>query len=257
MRIGTYNVLGLTGYPRQEAAQILGNPEQTAAHFQDVFQNLDCDILGLQEGASPAQIRQIAIAMTCHAVTIPSPIVACPGHVISRYPVVESRSFSHVSPNAADRPFSRTAGAALLRVAEDRLIWIVDVHLHPNRIELRNEEADIVEDRIATLLNTGHPVVVLGDFNCEIGERTHQVLSDAGFANAMATVGGGIQPTIDTAGIEAQKKIDHIYVSSSLAGRLTHAEVVRREGFRQDEPLLPGQWVHSDHLPVVATLDYP
>ena len=176
MRIGTYNVLGLSGYPPQEAGQILGNPtsEQTAAHFQ-----------------------------------------------------------------------------------EDRLIWIVDVHLHPGRIELRNEEADIVENRIATLLNSGHPVVVLGDFNCEIGERTHQVLSDAGFANAMATVGGGIRPTIDTAGIEGQKKIDHIYVSSSLAGRLTHAEVVRREGFRQDEPLLPGQWVHSDHLPVVATLDYP
>ena len=73
MRIGTYNVLGLSGYPPQEAGQILGNPtsEQTAAHFQDVFQDLDCDILALQEGVSPSQIRQIAIAMNCHAVTNP------------------------------------------------------------------------------------------------------------------------------------------------------------------------------------------
>ena len=137
------------------------------------------------------------------------------------------------------------------------MIWIVDVHLHPGRIELRNEEADIMASRVAELLDTGHPVVMLGDFNCEIGERLHQVLADAGFANAMAAVGGGIQLTIDTAGIEGRWKIDHIYVSSSLTDRLTHAEVIRREGYRQDEPLLPGQWVHSDHLPVIADLDYP
>ena len=258
MRIGTYNVLGLTGYPPKDSVQTLGNPlsETTAAHFKDVFQDLGCDILALQEGVTPDQIRRIANAMNCHAATIPSPI-AWPGHVISRYPVKESRAFSHVSPYAEDRPFSRTAGAALLQVADDRMIWIVDVHLHPGRIELRNEEADILAVRTAELLDTGHPVVVLGDFNCEIGERLHQVLAHAGFANAMSAVGGGVKLTIDTAGIEGRWKIDHIYVSSILADRLKHAEVVRREGYRQDSPLLPGKWVHSDHLPVIVDLEYP
>ena len=47
MRIGTYNVLGLTGYPAEEASKDLGDPntEETAKHFADVFQSLTCDIL--------------------------------------------------------------------------------------------------------------------------------------------------------------------------------------------------------------------
>ena len=76
------------------------------------------------------------------------------------------------------------------------------------------------------------------------------------FANAMETAGGGIQLTMDTVGINGHA-IDHIYLSPSIAGRLRSAEVVRQPGFRHDGPKAAGVWVHSDHLPVVAELDWP
>jgi endonuclease/exonuclease/phosphatase family metal-dependent hydrolase len=113
--------------------------------------------------------------------------------------------------------------------------------------------------RIDELFGMHHPIVVLGDFNCEVGEAIHTMLASKAFTNAMATAGGGLQPTMDTVGLKhgGGWTIDHIYVSSDLSGHLTTAEVIRRDGFRQDGPQQSGLWVHSDHLPVVATLDYP
>jgi endonuclease/exonuclease/phosphatase family metal-dependent hydrolase len=258
MRIGTYNVLGLTGFPRDEAGKVLGDPlsEQTAGHFAGVFSSLGCDILALQEGVALAQIQKIALAMSSQVATMPSPI-AWSGHVITRFPILESRVYSHPRPDAANYPFSRTAGAVLLSPEAGLRLWVVNLHLHPSRLELRNAEAEFMAERIDLLLETGCPVIVLGDLNCLIEEAIHIMLMSKGFTNAMVEVGGGLQPTMDTAGVKGEWAIDHIYVSRDLAGRLTGAEVIRREGFRYDEPVQPGRWVHSDHLPVVATLDYP
>ena len=260
MRIGTYNVLGLTGYPAEEASKDLGDPntEETAKHFADVFQSLACDILALQEGVALTQIQRIALAMDRQVATCPSPI-AWSGHILSRYPILESRTYSHPKPNAADYSFSRTAGAVLLELDEDHLLWVVDLHLHPGLVELRNAEAEHIARRIDELSGMHHPIVVLGDFNCEVGEAIHTMLASKAFTNAMATAGGGLQPTMDTVGLKhgGGWTIDHIYVSSDLSGHLTTAEVIRRDGFRQDGPQQSGLWVHSDHLPVVATLDYP
>lgn len=260
MRIGTYNVLGLTGFPPDEARKILGDStsEQTAAHYTKVFKTLHCDILALQEGVALTQIQRIALAMDSQVATIPSPI-AWSGHIITRYPILESRSYSHPQVNAAEYPFSRTAGAVLLAVDDDHLLWVVNLHLHPGRIELRNAEAEIMSERVDELLGTQHPVVIMGDFNCHVEEAIHPMLASKAFTNTMATVGGGIAATMDTVGLKdgGGWAIDHIYVSSDLKEYLTAAEVVRQEGFRHDGPQQPDLWVHSDHLPVIATLDYP
>lgn len=260
MRIGTYNVLGLTGFPKDEARPLLGDPlsEETASHFAGVFTALDCDILALQEGVSPAQVQRIALAMDCQAATIPSPI-AWPGHIISRFPILESRTYSHTRADAGDYPFSRTAGAALIAPGADYRLWVVNLHLHPSRIELRDAETEVISERIDELLDTHHPVIVMGDFNCQIEESLHSMLTDKRFTNAMSTVGGGIQPTMDTVGLKGGGgwAIDHIYVSETLKNRLTASEVIRRDGFRHDGPQTPGLWVHSDHLPVTAHLNYP
>lgn len=258
MRIGTYNVLGLTGYPPGEAEKQLGGPdtERTADHFQHVFEDLACDILALQEGVALTQIQRIALGMGVNVATFPSPI-AWSGHLLTRYPILESRTYSHPTPDAAQRPFSRTAGAALLSLDDDHGLWVVVLHLHPGQIELRNQEADFITEKVAAFDAGPHPVVVLGDLNCEVEERLHHHLKDIGFVNTMETAGGGLQSTIDTAGLERTWIIDHIYVSADLQKSLANAEVIRREGFRHDGPQEEGVWVHSDHLPVVATLSYP
>ena len=256
MRIGTYNVLGLRGYPPAEAEKDIGDrlSETAAQHFVNVFNELDCDILALQEGVPFPQIQRVAHAIGQDLATFPSPI-SWPGHLLTRYPIIESRMFSHTTPDASDCPLSRTAGAALLQVSDQAKLWVVVIHFHPSRRELRDREADILRERIQGLMPITDLMVVLGDFNSRVDEQIHQHLKAMGFANAMESVGGGIQATIDTFG-KGTHSIDHIYVSEPLTPYLTSAQVIRRKGFRHDGPEAPGLWVHSDHLPVIADLDF-
>ena len=257
MQIGTYNVLGLKGYPPEESVRAIGSPgeDTNTAHFARVFSTLSCDILALQEGVTVRTMQQIARQMGRYLATFPSPI-NWPGHVLSRFPILESLVFSHAVPTDDTPPFSRTAGAALLDVDGAGLMWVVTVHLHPADVELRKREADILQERVEILRSVTDNMVILGDFNSEVVERVHQHLKAMGFANAMETAGGGIQTTMDTVGIRPHK-IDHLYFSPPLVPHLQHASVVRDSGFRHDGPQEPGVWVHSDHLPVVATLNWP
>lgn len=136
-------------------------------------------------------------------------------------------------------------------------MWVVNVHLHPGDVALRRVEGDLLRDRIESLLVDCPNVVVLGDFNCEIDERVHENVRALGFVNAVERAyAGGIQATMDTVGIRTHY-IDHIYFSPALAPALLSAQVVRAEGFRHDGPQVEGVWVHSDHLPVVAQIDWP
>ncbi|MDP6042706.1 MAG: endonuclease/exonuclease/phosphatase family protein [Candidatus Latescibacteria bacterium] len=257
MKIGTYNVLGLKGYPPEEAIDAIGKPgeESNSAHFAQVFSQLNCDILALQEGVTVRTMQQIARQMDRYLATFPSPI-NWPGHILSNYPILESRTFSHADPKEKTPPFSRTCGAALLAVDDDTTLWVVDVHLHPSDIDLRIREADILQERIEKIQSVTDNIIVLGDFNSEVDERVHQNLKAMNFANAMETVGGGIQATMDTVGIRTHS-IDHIYVSPPLTSHLQSAAVIRDPGFRHDGPQEKGLYVHSDHLPVVAQLKWP
>ena len=254
MRIGTYNVLGLTGYPREEAEKTIGDrlSQDATNHFIKVFQELNCDILGLQEGVTFPKIQRIAVGMGMNLATFPSP-VAWPGHLITKFPILESRTFSHTTPHAADLPLSRCAGAVLLDPDNHTLMWVMVIHLHPSREELRDLEAEILQNHIKKMLDDTDQFIIMGDFNCEVHEQIHTYLKELKFSNVMEEVGGGVQWTMDTIGIK-QHKIDHIYVSQPLISRLVNARVVRDEGFRNDGPQVDGLWVHSDHLPVTANL---
>ena len=157
------------------------------------------------------QIQQVAKRMGYFLATHPSPI-AWPGHVLSRFPILESRTFSHADPCVDVPPFSRTAGASLVQINEGERLWIVDVHLHPGDVELRKVEGKLLRERVEALLIDTPNVVVLGDFNSEVDEAVHEYLRELGFVNAMEQVGGGIQATMDTVGIQTHY-IDHLYFS--------------------------------------------
>ncbi|TVR47562.1 MAG: hypothetical protein EA425_15765 [Puniceicoccaceae bacterium] len=256
MRIGTYNVLGLQGYPPEAAEPALGEPgsEARIAHFTKVFSQLDCDVLALQEGvANLAVIKQVAQRMNVWLATFPSP-QNWPGHILSRCPILESRVFSHQTPDETTPPLSRCAGAVLLETAPEQRLWVVGLHLHPRETSaaLREREAEVLLPKIDGLMEEVPNAVVMGDFNGNVEERIHRELSDRGFVNVVASQ-GELQPTMDTAG-KTLCVIDHIYLSPSLAAHLESARVVRDPGFRVDGPQREGLWAHADHLPVLAEL---
>ena len=256
MRIGTYNVLGLRGYPRETSQRTIGHRlgEVAASHFAGVFSGLACHVLGLQEGVPSAQIKRVARAMGVRLATFPSPC-GWPAHLLTRHQILESRTFSHFAPDAGERPLSRAAGAALLEVEPGQRLWVMVIHLYPGTTEDRRArrapEAADLDERVGALWAETPNVIVLGDFNGEPDEVMHERLKARGFVNAMERVGGGLQPTI------GPHAVDHIYASPALARHLTAAQVIRGPGFLVEEPKRPGQWAHSDHLPVIADLDWP
>ncbi len=256
MRIVTYNVFGFRGYPSGEGAKLLGWPpgEKGIEHFSTVFAELEADILAIQEGAEAAFIQAIACRLGYNLATIPSP-GRWPGHILTRYPILESRVFSHYGPQALDLPLSRHLGAALLEIEDGIRLWVMSIHLYPGveNGHRRLAEKDIVLARVDELLNHTPNLVLLGDFNSEVQEPLHQELVAKGFMNAMASSKTGLQYTMDTVG-EPQCTIDHIYLSPSLKPRFVDAHVVRKPGFRSDGPQVPGLMVHSDHLPVAVDL---
>lgn len=259
MRIGSYNIFGLKGYPTQDAFQEVGNPGtmKNSSYFIQVFNELSCEILALQEGVAVGTIQKIARGMGQYLATFPSP-GEWPGHVLSQYPLLESRTFSHSSPIEESPVFGRTAGAALLEVDNGVMLWIVDLHLSPGdkNLDLRVQEADLLLKQLEGLSILTNNIIVLGDFNSQVDEKVHQDLKGKGFTNAMEEIGGGLHPTVDTAGKHGNA-IDHIYLSPTLRKYLQSAIIFRGSGFRYDGPQKSGVWVNSDHLPVVVQLDWP
>ncbi len=252
MRIGTYNVQGFRGYPAEAAARALGHPDDktAGAHFARVFEALRCDLLAVQEGPSARQMHRVAGLLGYRMAGFSSPL-HWPGYLLSRYPILDARTFSRWRPLADRWPFSRMGGEARLQLHDGSRLLVIALHLHPRHERVRRAEAAFVRERLAALWSRADHAAVLGDFNCAPDEPIHALLRELGFVNAMAAAGGGLQPTHDTTGAKAFA-LDHIYLSSSLAPALVRAEVMRQPGFWHDGPPLPGAWLHSDHLPVVA-----
>lgn len=255
MRIGTYNVQAFRGYPAEAARRVLGRGDTAAAaqHFVRVFAVLGCDVLALEEGVSVGQIARVAEALGVAAATFPSP-VHWPGHILTRYPILETESYAPAPSRAAElAPFSRMGGAARLGLPDGSELWVAAVHLHPRYDDIRVLEKAIIEAHVWKYLRQTEQVVVLGDFNCPPGTPMHSALEELGFVNAMEAAGGGVQPTHDTTG-RLNYPVDHIYVSPALIPALVDAKAVRYPGFYHHGALAPGRWLHSDHIPLVAEL---
>lgn len=88
----------------------------------------------------------------------------------------------------------------------------MNIHAHPRSETLRAAEAAIVGKKLDALLADGYELVILGDYNSQVG-------------------------SIHTPG---------------LAAGLRSAQVISDPGFRLQGPIGPGIWVNSDQLPVVA-----
>lgn len=248
MRIVTYNILLLEGWPHEKAVDVMGEPgtEQNYTFFTQLFEQFDAEIIALQEVSTVEQMKELAKRLQRYLAPFPSP-TRYAGCVLSQYPVLETRTFNDVGPRGREGLFSRFGGATLLDLGQEKL-WVVNIHLNPHEIEIRNAEADLLAKHVDALLKVEENVVVVGDYNSVMGEAVHQRLQERGFANAMQEFGGGIVPT-DGLGRVA---IDHVYVSPQLKGRVTKAQVLSSHGFKKPEP---DSWAYSDHLPVVVDFE--
>lgn len=247
MRLGTYNVHKLLGYAADpDVVRLDPEAASTAEHFARVLEPLDCDVLALQEVASAAQMSRIAHALDMQAVVLASP-VRWPGYLLSRHPVELVRGFDRVRAHDP-RLFTRSGGLVRVEVRE-RVLGVLALHLHPHDAEVREREGLACARMASDALETGDAgLVVLGDFNCDVGEAPHRGLSDLGLVAALPDT---VSATVDTIGVPP-RRVDHVYLAPRLASASTVARVVRSSGYRSDHER---ELVASDHLPVLVDLD--
>lgn len=253
MRIGSYNMLGFEGFPMQPTMLFLGDLDdmRRANHYAHVIRGLDCDIIGIQEGGSVEMMKRIAQSLGKNLVVFPS-ASRFPGGVFTDYPVIETRMFNHVGPSNQSEPFSRFGGATLLDV-DGHLVWVVNFHAWPHEEAMRIREAEILKRQLKQLVEITPNVIVMGDFNSSVGGVFDRQLVALGMVNVMGLDWIGIQPTI--AGGEAA--IDHIYVSENLVPFVKSGRIQKGPGFDTTNPLGTGEWLNSDHLPVVVEIGWP
>eukprot|EP01052_Picozoa_sp_SAG31_P041941 SAG31_NODE_6504_length_1993_cov_1.328405_2_plen_335_part_00 len=327
MRVATYNVHMLTGPPSSNGRPDAWEGQQAAssfslespacvAHFAAAFAQLGADVIGLQEGVPHAYMQPIADELGMHLATFPSPLGryrgvsgtlypwGAPGHILSRWPILESRVWSHREPGTAAgaggsggpvnspiwdelrtrlttklgrKPtdaevtelsldeasalFTRTAGVALLQLPNEVLVWVVNVHLHPNQPRLRQQEGHELVRRMEQLQAESPHIILMGDMNSGVDEAVHSELRASDhlcLRNSMLVAGREVQGTSNPIGPDPGPAIDHIYISSSLHAAVRGAEVICASGFHESDvhAVTRGEvWVHSDHLPVVCDLE--
>lgn len=256
VRVCTYNVYGFQGWPEEAARVDLGQSggDTHIDHFTQALGALDCDILGVQEGDRPGILDQLARNLGMEVAKFYTP-TAYPAATFSRFPIIETHDFSLRLPGN-HVPYSRAAGAILIDL-HGIPTWVVNIHAHPTQEELRAMEATILAQRIDELAEISPFIIVLGDFNSPVGTPLHTVLRDRGFLNTMSLAGGGVQPTMTTRDGVGTISIDHIYVSMPLVGRVKESHVVSGPEYRLTSGAPAGAWVTSDHLPVVADIEWP
>jgi len=248
-------MLGFQGWPEHIATGVLSQSyDFRMQHFIDVLDELACDMIGVQEGASRNWLQRLADG-TDFQVAISSTPTGFPGAIFSRHPIDQEWDIAASMGTGSDVPFSRTVGAALVNV-DGELIGILNFHAHPHHEHLRKAEAAILAAEIESLFDYTPYIVVMGDFNSQVGSVIHNTLRERGFKNTMELAGGGIAHTVTNLEGVGVLAIDHIYVSEALLGKVRFSRVVSDAGFRITPSREPDEWVHSDHLPVIVEIEW-
>ena len=162
--------------------------------------------------------------------------------IASRFPITEWRVFR-------ERPHTIPAADAIIRIA-DRELRVVCVHLVPPVAQYRRgemvwdtiERNKVLRRRQAKYLlyryrNEARPVLMLGDFNEDVGEPALSLLADKGFKNSCDLEPGGCQKTWPAtfSPLPAGFRFDHILGRNIV---FVSGKVVEAGG--------------SDHYPVTA-----
>jgi endonuclease/exonuclease/phosphatase family metal-dependent hydrolase len=137
-----------------------------------------------------------------------------------------------------------------------RVVDVYDTHLH-HTIEGGPIRATQIRDLLAFVDSTrsGAPVVLAGDFNCELGSPELAPV-ETRYVDALAATHPGARHdetvTLNVALGNAPLAIDHVFVARVEPSRLAPAAAA----VVLDEPGADGLWP-SDHFGVVAKLVWP
>ena len=237
---------------RVVAARVLsynvGNGLAPADRLVQYLYYAGADIIGLQElaaGQADAIERQL---YGVYPYRILHPDGFAGKGLLSKFPIVasERHAFAKGRPDLS----------AMLEVG-DRLVRVVVAHPRPPKVRVSGAAFDPVTLRqiqqVARLATQGAPTLVLGDFNMTDRQSEHGILTAAGLIDAFHEVGSSVHsfpkrvgnphrfgPRTQNISLPPVIRIDYIWYTREF--------IARSAGIGRD--------AGSDHLPVVATIDW-
>lgn len=232
----------------------------------EVIRHVAPDVAVCPEADSKEDFRALAQRLGMHAFWA-APVDSHGLGVLSRS--VFDAAVSHSRP-----PLDRACAEVQLVTPGGKTLTVFGLHLSPHitleRENVRVEQVGFLLDRTAELRAQGRPHVLMGDFNAtRPGQKldpptmrendrkrlaaqhglvpTHAIAAilDAGYIDAFQAVHGEDEPGLTMSTQTPSLRVDYIFLSGDLAGRLKNAGVHYERLARYA----------SDHWPLWADLD--
>ncbi|HAL44528.1 MAG: hypothetical protein A2Y12_07380 [Planctomycetes bacterium GWF2_42_9] len=182
----------------------------------DIMRNQNADIIGIQEG-SHRQVEQIRDALPDYTHYSPGPDSGMAGESCSIY--FKSAGFTLKDSGTfwfSDTPDEQSGGwpkvCSWVYLTDKKTgvsFYVYNCHLSPFLAQgARQREAELLAERIATR-KTNDPVILLGDFNMNVGNKAMDYLLNADGQTAFPKMTDAWQTLNDTKG----PKYDHIILN--------------------------------------------
>jgi len=251
LRTITYNVLACRGYPETDANRdmLRRARQQMVERFALELALYEPDIVTFQESPGEATVAAIAGAMGQAHTYFPG---GFPGAVITRHKIIESENCPLVEGSRPADLFTRHWGRAVIEIGGQRLS-LYSAHLHPSDAAVRAREVTVALEVMAKEKATGVPVLFQGDLNHEPDGPEYERWRVAGWVDVVRRVGHPSEFTFPST--TPAKSIDYIWTNNRLTGVPGATRVLFEGGFRTN-PADPRSFALSDHLPVMAELEW-
>ncbi len=272
--VATYNVENYTLADRQTPdgfRPAYPKPEDAKRALRGVIRALDADVLALQEMGGRAFLDELRRDLASEGMVYPHAEILEAGDEPRHVAVLSRRPFAAVVRHAdltfryfgAEEALKRGLLEVRFAVPDGDLTLFV-AHLKSRFTERKDDpqsglrragEAEAVRDRILTRFPdpSAASFLLVGDFNDGPASRPVRALMRRG-----ATEICGLLPAADSRGDtwthryrreDSYTRVDHIFVSAALAGRVRGGRARIHDG--------PGTADASDHRPVAVELSWP
>ncbi len=257
LRTIAYNILKCTGWPADRGlAKRAVDRAQIAKRISLELALYDPHVVTFSESPDEKFTREIAEQLGMHHVRFPSG-EAWPGTLLSKFEVLESQNAPVVGGSRPADLFTRHWGRALLKLPAGGPLVVHSAHLYPGQDPaIRLREIDAMLAAIQGDLESGQPLLLMGDFNHTPDGPEYAKLRAVGLVDTFAAVGvrdaSPANPEGKTfAADEPRIRIDYVWCAGPLAKAIQASRSLWVGAFRTN-PADRESFALSDHVPQFA-----
>lgn len=250
LRVIAYNILQCTGWPADRAlARRAVKAQQMTRRLAQELSLYDPHVVTFSESPGEMVTREIAELLGMQHVRFESG-EDWPGTLLSKFEVIESRNVPLADGAREPDLFTRHWGSAKLRLPTGAPLVVHSAHLYPGRDPaIRLREIDAMLASMSRDLQSGSPVLLMGDLNHIPDSTEYARWNEAGWTDTFAKVGQGAGMTYPAS--EPKIRIDYVWAGGPLASQTSAARPLFAGAFRTN-PQDAESFALSDHVPQFA-----